>query len=66
MSVGSDQHGRGSSDLAKDRELPHAIVPGVDQPDSIRPRLVGVDESKIADIEPRQAPPPDGIGTPTD
>src|SRR5207248_4723433 len=38
MPVGSDQHGRGSIDLAKDRELPHAIVPGVDQPDSIRPR----------------------------
>src|ERR1700716_4337135 len=38
MSVGSDQHGRGSSDLAKDRELPHASMPGVDEPDSIRPR----------------------------
>src|SRR2546429_1465921 len=37
MSVGSDQHGRGRGDLANDRELPHAIVPGVDQPDSIRP-----------------------------
>src|SRR2546427_12484035 len=37
MAVGSDQHGRGRSDLAKDRELPHAMVPGVDQPDSIRP-----------------------------
>jgi hypothetical protein len=38
MSVGSDQHGRGSRDLAKDRELPHARVLGVDEPDSIRPR----------------------------
>src|SRR2546430_1515403 len=38
MPVGPDQHGRGRSDLAKDRELPRAIVPGVDQPDSIRPR----------------------------
>ena len=28
----------GRSDLAEDRELPHAIVRGVDQPDSIRPR----------------------------
>src|SRR5256714_13871968 len=38
VSVGSDQHGRGSSDLAKDRELPHARMLGVDEPDSIRPR----------------------------
>lgn len=38
MPVGPDHHGRGRSDLAKDGELPHAIVPGVDQPDSIRPR----------------------------
>ena len=38
MSVGSDQHCRGSSDLAMDRELPHASMLGVDQPDSIRPR----------------------------
>ena len=36
--VGSNQHRRGSRDLAQDRELPHAIVLGVDQPDSIRPR----------------------------
>ena len=28
----------GRSDLAEDRELPHAVVLGVDQPDSIRPR----------------------------
>src|SRR5256885_7292155 len=38
MSVGSDQRCPGRSDLAQDRELPHAIVPGVDRPDSIRPR----------------------------
>src|SRR5436309_10981877 len=38
MPVGSDQHGRGRSDLAKDWELPPAVVPRVDQPDSIRPR----------------------------
>src|SRR2546422_171491 len=38
MPVGSDQHGRGSSDLAKDRELPHASMPGVHEPDSILPR----------------------------
>jgi hypothetical protein len=37
VSVGSDQHGPGRSDLAEDRELPHPIVAGVDQPDSIRP-----------------------------
>ena len=28
----------GRRDLAEDRELPHAVVRGVDQPDSIRPR----------------------------
>ena len=28
----------GRSDFAKDRELPHAIVSGVDQPDSTGPR----------------------------
>jgi len=38
MPVGSDHHGGGRSDLSEDRELPHAIVSGVDQPDSIRPR----------------------------
>ena len=38
MAVGSDQHGRGRGDLAEDRELPHAVVGGVDQPDPIRPR----------------------------
>lgn len=35
--VGSDQHGRGRNDR-RDRELPHAIVLGVDEADSIRPR----------------------------
>ena len=38
MSVGSDQHSRRRGDLAEHRKLPHAIVPGVDQPDSIRQR----------------------------
>jgi hypothetical protein len=37
MSVGSDQHGRRSGDLAKDRELPDASMLGVDRPDSSRP-----------------------------
>jgi hypothetical protein len=37
MSVRSDQHGRGRSDLANDRQLPRAMVPGVEQPDAIRP-----------------------------
>src|SRR6266576_5116108 len=37
MPVGTDQHSRGRRYLAKDRELPHAVVPRVDQPDSIRP-----------------------------
>src|ERR1019366_788177 len=50
MSVGSDQHGRGSSDLTKDRELPHAIVPGVDQPDSIRPRR-NVETAGFTEVE---------------
>ena len=35
MPVGSDQHGRGSSDLAKDRELPgHRRSPANAAPDS--------------------------------
>jgi dihydrofolate reductase len=35
MPVGTDQHGPGRGDLADERQLPHAIVPGVDEPDSI-------------------------------
>jgi hypothetical protein len=50
MPVGPDQHGRGSIDLVKDRELPHAIVPGVDQPDSIRPRR-DVQAAGFAEVE---------------
>ena len=50
MPVGSDHHGRGRSDLAKDRELPHAIVPGVDQPDSIRPRR-NVETAGFTEVE---------------
>ncbi len=38
MPIGSDHHSRRRSDLASDRELPYAIVAGVDQPDSTRPR----------------------------
>jgi hypothetical protein len=50
MPVGSDHHGRGRSDLAKDRELPHAGVPGVDQPDSIRPRR-NVETAGFTEVE---------------
>src|SRR5713226_9496382 len=50
MSVGPDQHGSGSSDLANDRELPHAIVPGVDQPDSICPRR-NVEPAGFTEVE---------------
>jgi len=50
MAVGSDQHGRGSSDLADDRELPHAVVRGVDQPDSIRPRR-NAETAGFAEVE---------------
>src|SRR6266480_5030511 len=50
MSVGSDQHGRGRSDLAKDREFPDAVVPGVDQPDSIRPRR-NVETAGFTEVE---------------
>ena len=50
MAVGSDQHGRGRSDLADDRQLPHAIVPGVDQPDSIRPRR-DVEAAEFTEVE---------------
>src|SRR4030088_2649967 len=50
MSVGSDQHGRGSSDLAKDRELPHARMLGVDEPDSIRPRR-NVETAGFTEVE---------------
>src|ERR1035437_2228703 len=56
MSVGSDQHGRGSSDLTTERELPHAIVPGVDQPDSIRPRAGG-DASPLSRLRNTGEPP---------
>src|SRR3954469_7120368 len=38
MSVASDQHGRGSGNLAEERELPWALVLAVDEPDSLRPR----------------------------
>src|SRR5215472_6765889 len=37
MSVGPDQRGSGSSDLAEHRKLPPASVFGVDQPDAVRP-----------------------------
>jgi hypothetical protein len=37
ISVGPNQHGSGSSDCAKHRKLPHAVVLGVDQLNSIRP-----------------------------
>src|SRR6202011_5126494 len=50
MSVGSDQHGRGRSDLAKDRELPHASMLGVDEPDSIRPRR-NVETAGFTEVE---------------
>src|SRR3989441_12990793 len=50
MSVGSDQHGRGSSNLAKDRELPHASMLGVDEPDSIRPRR-NVETAGFTEVE---------------
>src|SRR5947209_12174077 len=50
MSVGSDQHGRGSSDLAKDRELPHARMLGVYEPDSIRPRR-NVETAGFTEVE---------------
>ena len=38
MAVGSDQHGRGRSNFAEDRELPQASMRGIDEPDAIRPR----------------------------
>jgi hypothetical protein len=50
MPVGSDHHGRGRSDLAKDRELPHAIVLGADQPDSMRPRR-NVETAGLTEVE---------------
>jgi hypothetical protein len=50
MPVGSDHHGRGRSDLAQDREFPHAIVPGVDVPDSIRPRR-NVETAGFTEVE---------------
>src|SRR5207249_8218805 len=50
MPVGSDQHGRRRSDLAKDRELPPAVVPRVDQPDSIRPRT-DVETAGFTEVE---------------
>ena len=37
MPVGSDQHGGGGRDLPDHRKFPHAIVSGVDQPDSTCP-----------------------------
>jgi hypothetical protein len=52
MPVGSDHRGVGRSDLAKDRELPHAIMPGVDQPDSIRPRR-NVESDGFTEVEER-------------
>ena len=50
MAVGPDQHGRGSGDLAEHRELPHAFVLGVDQPDSICPRR-DVEPAGLTEIE---------------
>jgi hypothetical protein len=50
MSVGSDQHGRGSSDLAKDRELPCAGIVGVDKPDPICPWR-DVEAAGFAEVE---------------
>ena len=50
MPVGSDQHGRGRSDLANGRKLPDAMVPGVDQPDPIRPRR-NVETAGFTEVE---------------
>ena len=37
VSVGPNQHGRGSSDRAEHRELPHTVVSSVEALDPIRP-----------------------------
>src|ERR1700730_16605276 len=50
MSVGSDQHGRGRSDLREDREPPDARMLGVDEPDSIRPRR-NVETAGFTEVE---------------
>src|SRR5262249_7656358 len=38
VSIGSDEHRRGGGGVAEDGELPGAVVPGVDDPDAVRPR----------------------------
>ena len=50
MSVGSDQHRTGRSDRAEYRELPHAVVPGVDQPNPIGPWF-DVEAAGFAEVE---------------
>jgi len=50
VSVGSDQHRWGGNDLAEDGEIPHAVVPGVDQLDPLRPGR-DVESARLTQVE---------------
>ena len=50
VSVGPDQHGGGSGDLAEYRELPRPGVLGVDQLDPVRPRS-DVEAAGLTEVE---------------
>src|SRR3989441_13348683 len=50
MSVGPNQHGRGGSDRAKYRKLPHTSIFSVDQLNSIRPWR-DVEAARLTEVE---------------
>src|SRR3954451_12007958 len=50
MAVGADQNGRRGLDVAEYRELPDAVVRGVDQADSLHPRS-DVETASLVEVE---------------
>src|SRR3954452_5518133 len=50
VTIGPDQHDCWSSDRAECREVPRAVISGVDQPDPIRPRR-DVEGAGLTEVE---------------